>query len=166
VTSTPQNKRPAGLFGAYIVAVPELHIAVFSFLLNFVWEMLQVPFFTGMTTIPHWQGVKECTFATGGDVLISLICFWFVATIVRSRQWLHICSWKHIGLFLLPGLIITVGLEFLATNVLGRWTYAENMPVLPLLGTGLIPLLQWIVIPFLLLWLARLQTLGWQMFHP
>ena len=39
----------------------------------------------------------------------------------------------------------------------GRWEYAEAMPRLPLLGTGLAPLLQWLLIPPLVIWLVRRQ---------
>ncbi|WP_205527550.1 hypothetical protein [Halomonas sp. JS92-SW72] len=34
------------------------------------------------------------------------------------------------------------------------------MPTLPLLGTGLAPLLQWLLLPPLIVWLARRQLLG------
>ena len=146
-----------------VKALPELHIMLFSFLLNFVWEMLQVPFFDGMTTMPHWQGVKECTVATAGDILISLVCFWIVAGSVRSRNWIQEPSSKQTGLFIVSGLAITIGFEFLATGVLGRWEYSETMPTLPILGTGLVPLLQWIVLPLLLVWLVRRQIKGIQM---
>jgi len=30
------------------LGVPEINIVIFGFLLNFVWEMLQVPLFEGM----------------------------------------------------------------------------------------------------------------------
>ncbi len=143
--------------------LPEIHVLLFSFLLNFVWEMLQVPFFEGMATMPHWQGVKECTFATAGDVLISLVCFWIVAGSVRSRNWIQAPSKRQIGLFVVLGLVFTIGFEFLATGVLGRWEYTEAMPKLPVFGTGLIPVLQWIVIPLLLVWFVRCQLRGIQM---
>jgi len=35
---TPNNKNK-------ILNAPELHIAIFAFLLNFVWELLQMPLF-------------------------------------------------------------------------------------------------------------------------
>ena len=47
---------------------PELPVAMFSFLLHFVWEFLQVPTYAGMAEMAHWQGIKLCTSATIGDV--------------------------------------------------------------------------------------------------
>ena len=54
---------------------------------------------------------------------------------------------------LLAGLV----LEPLATGPLGRWAYAEGMPVVPLLGVGLSPALQWILLPPLVAWFVRRQ---------
>jgi len=36
-----------------------------------------------------------------------------------------------------------------------RWTYSDLMPLVPPFGTGLLPLLQWIVVPLLVLSLTR-----------
>jgi hypothetical protein len=40
-------------------------------------------------------------------------------------------------------------IRHLTTNTVVRrsWTYAERMPTLPLFGTGLAPLMQWITVP-------------------
>lgn len=44
-----------------------------------------------------------------------------------------------------------------ATVIAERWTYAEHMPVLPVLGTGLLPLMQWLILPPLIVWLVYRQ---------
>jgi len=36
-----------------------------------------------------------------------------------------------------------------------NWAYSEFMPTLPVTGTGLSPLAQWIVIPLIAFWWAR-----------
>jgi hypothetical protein len=51
----------------------------------------------------------------------------------------------------------TIFSEWLNTSVRGSWTYSELMPVVPLIGTGIAPLLQWLVIPPLALWCAMGQ---------
>lgn len=53
------------------------------------------------------------------------------------------------------GIAITVVMEHLAIEILDRWSYAEGAPALPLLGTGLAPLLQWLLLPPLALSLTR-----------
>ena len=56
---------------------------------------------------------------------------------------------------ILIGLGYTVFSEWLNTEIRRSWAYAELMPVLPFLGTGLSPLAQWIVIPSAAFWWAR-----------
>jgi len=61
------------------------------------------------------------------------------------------------SVFILVGVVITVIIEALATGPLNRWTYAESMPTIPALGTGLVPLLMWFLVPPLAIWFARRQ---------
>ncbi len=137
--------------------VPELNVAFFSFLLNFVWEFFQVPFFRGMAAAPHWEAAQVCIQATLGDAGISLVAFWAVALTARSRGWaLHPTARQFLG-FVAVGVVITIAFEWLAVEVLDRWSYAESMPTLPLLGTGVLPILQWIVLPPVVVWLVRRQ---------
>jgi len=52
------------------------------------------------------------------------------------------------------GLGYTVYSEWLNVAVRQSWAYSPWMPRVPPLGTGLAPLLQWIVIPALAFWFA------------
>ena len=139
---------------------PEFSVVVFSFLLNLVWEYWQVPFFRGMANESHWIGVKTCTQATVGDAGISLAAFWITALLARSRSWIMRPSRSDIAIFIGVGLVATIVFETLATAVLERWAYSDTMPRLPIVGTGLLPLLQWLVIPPLVLWFVRRQIGG------
>jgi hypothetical protein len=44
--------------------------------------------------------------------------------------------------------------EWLNTEIRGSWAYTLAMPTLPVVGTGLAPLAQWIVIPLGAFWWA------------
>lgn len=140
-----------------VLDLPELNVAIFAFLLNLVWELWQVPLFREMRTAPHWQGVKTCTAATLGDVLIALVAFWVVAAVTGSRGWVLDPSVGEVWAFIAVGVAITVAGEWLSTDVLHRWTYTSSMPRVPVLGTGLVPVLQWVVVPPLILWLVHRQ---------
>jgi hypothetical protein len=142
------------------LAIPEFNVALFAFLLNYPWEFLQVPYFVAMPEMAHWDAVIFCTRATMGDVLIALVAFWVVAMFRRQRSWLLRPDARAIFAFIATGIVITVGLEWHATELQQRWQYAERMPTLPLVGTGLTPLLQWLVLPPIIVWLARRQMLG------
>jgi hypothetical protein len=136
---------------------PELNVALFAFLLNYPWEFLQVPFFEGMAAAPHWDAVRFCTRATLGDAAIALIAFWAVAAWTHSRDWILEPTTKQVLGFIAVGVAITLAFEWLATEVLGRWAYADAMPTIPLLGTGILPLVQWIVLPPIIVWFVRRQ---------
>lgn len=105
----------------------------------------------------HFDIVRNCTLATAGDVVIMLIAFWAVAALSKSRHWLRYPSRSQMSVFILVGVVITVVIEALATGPLNLWTYAESMPIIPILDAGLIPFLMWILVPPLTVWFARRQ---------
>lgn len=155
MTAAVKHSAVADLADRSLWRVPEVGVAFLSFILHFVWEFLQVPAFEGMMTTPHWQGIKICTSATAGDVGIALTAFWITAAASRSRHWIAAPRLWQTGMFVLAGVLITVGFEYHATEIASRWTYSDLMPLVPPLGTGLLPLLQWIVVPLLVLSLTR-----------
>lgn len=136
---------------------PEFNVLFFSFLLNLAWEFWQVPFFRGIAEQPHWLGVKICTRATFGDAGIALAAFWITAAFAGHRRWIARPRKVDITIYMGAGLMATIAFEALATSALGRWTYGEAMPRLPVLGTGLLPLLQWLALPPLVIWIVRRQ---------
>lgn len=140
--------------------LPELNVAVFAFLLNYPWEFLQVPFFAGMSEAAHWDSIAFCSRAALGDAGIALAAFRTVAAMSRRRRWIVNPGVREGAWFVSVGLVITVVFEWMAIEVWGRWEYTPAMPTLPVLGTGALPLLQWIVLPPMLIWIVRRQILG------
>ncbi|WP_246660504.1 hypothetical protein [Nitratireductor sp. XY-223] len=127
-------------------------MAVFSFLLHFVWEYLQAPTYAGMIELNHWDGIKLCTSATFGDVGFALTAFWATSAAARTRYWfVKPAAWQML-LYIAIGIGLTMGFEYYYTNISLRWTYSDLMPRVPPFGTGLSPLLQWLIIPPLVLW--------------
>jgi hypothetical protein len=139
---------------------PELPVAVFGFLLNFVWEMWAVSFYAAIGEMRHADAIWVCTRAALGDVVIVLLAFWGASVAAGSRKWILKPGCLTFVIYLGIGVSITLLMEFLATEVWGRWRYAEGAPVLPLLGTGLAPLMQWLLLPVLVLGLARYHLIG------
>lgn len=140
-----------------ILALPELNVVIFAFLLNFVWEFWQVPFYRDMPSGPHWQATRICTLAAVGDAAIMLASFCIVAAFAGTRTWVLAPSAAQVSVFTMTGIVITVIIERAATEQLHLWAYADRMPVLPLLGTGLLPLLQWVILPPLVVWFVQRQ---------
>ncbi len=55
---------------------------------------------------------------------------------------------------LTAGLVLAVLVEWVAVQSLGRWHYTENMPKLPGLDIGLVPIAQMLVLPPLIFRIA------------
>jgi len=81
--------------------------------------------------------------------------YWSVVFATRTRGWVFHLTIYRLSVFILVGILLTIMLEAVSVNLLGRWDYKELMPTLPVLGTGLAPLLQWLVIPLLVLLFVR-----------
>jgi hypothetical protein len=145
------------LNGRAFFDLPEFNVVIFGFLLSLPWEMLQAPFYAGMTTAPHWPAVKFCTLAAIGDAFIMLIAFWSVALGAQSRRWMVAPTRSQVLVFLALGLAATLSIEHIATNAPWGWRYSPLMPVEPLLGIALEPVLMWVALPLLLLWFVKRQ---------
>jgi hypothetical protein len=131
--------------------------AGFSFLLHFVWEMLQAPLYSSARDLPHVQGIWICTRAAIGDVGIALSAYACAAAAQRTSLWVMRPRPEGWSAYLVFGLLVTVAFEHLGTGALQRWAYGGAMPTLPVLGTGLAPVLQWLLVPPLAAWLTARQ---------
>lgn len=148
---------PARQRRASLLEAPETAIFIFAFLLNFVWEFMQVPLYEGMPSMKHWHGIETCAVASVGDGLLMLVAFWVTASLWRTREWVLRPSVSQLIVFSAVGVGITIIAQHLATTKgwSWGWAYAESMPVIPIIGTGLSPRLQWIVLPPLTVWFVR-----------
>ena len=140
--------------------LPELPFVLFALLLHFVWEMLQAPLWVGMANLAHAEGVRVCAIAALGDVVIALVAYWSATLYARSRLWLLDPPRATWAVYIVVGLVLTVAYEYAATGAFARWEYAASQPRLPVLGTGLAPVLQWLLLPPLTVWLTRIHVLG------
>lgn len=138
---------------------PEVDVLILSFPMHFTWEFLQAPLFKNMEPLSHFEGILVCLQATLGDMALVLVAFWTTCLVTGTRHWPVRAGARAIAVWLGTGLFLTVTIEFLSTEILGRWTYAADMPRLPLLGTGLGPIGQWIVVPMIVFWyMCRLSS--------
>ena len=122
---------------------------VFSLMLHLVWEIVQLPLYTLWRT----GSLRELSFAvlhcTTGDLMIAGLSLLLAIVVVGDLRW-PISSARSVWLLtLLLGAGYTIYSEWLNVNVRGSWAYSDLMPTLPVLGTGLAPLLQWLVVPTL-----------------
>jgi len=106
--------------------------------------------------------VVHCTL---GDVLIGASALLVALILLRAGG---LASWPWRRLAALLGAGYTVFSEWMNTAILGSWAYAASMPRIELgaVTIGLSPLLQWLVLPPLALYLMRLHAAGrWSPFR-
>lgn len=111
-----------------------------SFAVNWPWEMLQMPAYTDMSQQPWQHTVLRCTVASIGDGAITLMAFGvgaLISPVVRARS----TGSKTYVLLASIGAVFAIVIEHVALHA-EEWSYNEQMPIVPLLGVGLYPLLQ------------------------
>lgn len=131
------------------------HYLLWTVAAHLVWEVVQLPLYTLWTeaSLPYITfAVFHCT---GGDVLIAGAALSIALVVAGRNDWPQAEFARVSVLATAIGAGYTVYSEWLNTGVRAAWTYADAMPVLPGLGTGLAPLAQWLVLPPLGLWLCR-----------
>ena len=127
--------------------------------LNLVWEALQIPLYTIWTEASADSIALAIFHCTLGDVLIGTASLVLALIFLREGRIVH-WRWRLIVvLMLLLGPSYTIFSEWLNTTLF-RWSYSELMPTLNIAGfrLGVSPLLQWLILPPLALYLARRKS--------
>lgn len=129
-----------------------------AFLLNFVWEVTQMPFFAvggqgqivdfGLFLKTHW-------IASLKDAAMVIVLYFLTAVVVRNMQWGRHMGRRGLIPFLIAGFLWAVAVEYYQVQIAHSWSYNATMPLLPFLGVGLWPVLQLIVLPPLAVFLSR-----------
>ncbi len=125
-----------------------------SLLGHAVWEVLQLPLFTLWFEAP----AKQIAFATlhclGGDLAIGTSALMGALLLAGRPFWPEEGTRAVAGWAWAFGLAYTAWSEYSNAIVRRTWTYADAMPLVPGLGIGLTPVLQWALIPALALFAA------------
>jgi len=122
---------------------------------NLLWEAAQIPLYTIWRDGSPGQIAFAVIHCSGGDLLIASAALLGALILLGGRQWPR-RRFGVVGVIAVGGgLAYTVFSEWLNTDIRGSWTYSAWMPKLPVIGTGLAPLGQWMVVPPLALLWAR-----------
>ncbi|UCF96547.1 MAG: hypothetical protein JSV89_15400 [Spirochaetaceae bacterium] len=118
-----------------------------AFIINYVWEMLQMPFYERMSFADP-ASYLQCVQASFGDANIIIAIFGLGLFMFRNWEWPKpLTLWKLAYLAVIGG-SIAVSIELFALKA-GKWRYSSLMPLLPLVRVGLIPFLQLLILPYL-----------------
>jgi hypothetical protein len=126
---------------------------------HLTWETLQLPLYTIWSSASPGEIAFAIMHCTAGDMLIAMATLMASLVVMGHPDWPLIGRRSVAALTVMGGLAYTIFSEWLNTGVREAWAYSDLMPTLPLIGTGLSPLMQWVVVPTAALALAgRLAT--------
>lgn len=118
---------------------------VLAVLFNYPWELAQAPLYVGMNSFSTtWW---HCFVASVGDGFLVLLIFATGWVVLRRQTWFVQPEVRGYFLMLVAGLVIGASVEWAAVQVAGRWAYTAQMPLVPGLGVGIVPILQMLVLP-------------------
>ena len=120
-------------------------LVVVAVLVNYPWERLQSPLYVhpGRAGIPWWL----CLAASLADGLFVVAIFGVGWIALGRRRWFEQPGIEGYIVMLISGVAISVGVEWTTVHVLRWWTYGEQMPLVPIVNIGLVPLTQMLVLP-------------------
>lgn len=127
--------------------------AILALGLHLLWEIGQLPFYTVWEEANAWRIALYVTHCVLGDVTIATLTYLAVALAWRQVDWPRQRPWVGGTMLVALGFGYTVFSEWYNVYRVGAWAYAESMP--RILGIGLTPLLQWLVVPVAMLMLVR-----------
>lgn len=130
-----------------------LLVSIFSFVLQFMWELAQcIPFFVHLAEAPTIRGMVR---AALGDVLLTLLAFGVTWILSKDKNWiLKPWSWKiWVGL-IGSAVVLSMSVELFALKM-KHWKYTEINPTLPYLDVSIVPIAQLIILFPLSFWLTK-----------
>lgn len=125
-------------------------------LLNYPWEIAQAPLYIGMSEFP--MILWHCLRAALGDGVLVVLVFALGAAALRRTDWYRAPGAQGYAVMLGAGLLIGIAVEWVGLHALQRWSYAAGMPVIPVLGVGVAPVAQMLLLPPLVFWLVAKRS--------
>jgi len=127
--------------------------------LNAAWELAQLPLYTLWVDESRSAIAFALIHCTFGDLLIGVCSFilaWSTTRLFAPANSARFYLFPIV--FVAIGMGYTVFSEWLNVQVRRSWAYSDYMPTIPPLGTGLSPLLQWLIVPVVTFYLTRARA--------
>jgi len=124
-----------------------MRIVIISFLLNSIWELAHSPLY--QLHQYDFQHVSICFLASLADTIFVLLIIFLFGLVFKNVFWVnHLTVSRIIVLAIVGAIGATIG-EMWHTSK-GDWVYANYMPLIPWLGVGVSPVLQFTILPLII----------------
>lgn len=126
-------------------------ITILAFLLNFVWELIQIPLYRNSSY--DTNHILFCALASVADTIMVLLIYSGLAAIFKDLFWVN-----HLRLIRIVIVVLIGGTGAVLSEMRhlssGSWAYDDSMPVIPVFNVGIAPLLQFMILPVLIYFLS------------
>ena len=116
-----------------------------AFALNLAWEVAQVRLYTLWSEVDGPGIALALLHCSVGDVLIALAMYALAGIVLWRADWPASRPWIGGAIVVVGSLSFTAWSEWYNVYRVGSWAYAAGMPTF--FGIGLSPLLQWLILP-------------------
>jgi len=124
-----------------------LGIATVAFALNLIWELAQGPLYEGFEY--NRQHITFCALASIADMLMVLVLFFGFGLIYSNVFWIKRLTTDKITVLVIVGTLGAIAAEKWHTAK-GDWAYSDAMPILPWAEVGIVPVLQFALLPLVI----------------
>lgn len=100
-----------------------------------------MPAYAEMADKSWRETALSCVAASVGDAGLTLVIYALGALVKRNSHWIMAGDWKNYVIAALIAASCAAIIELVALSI-GQWTYMDQMPLLPVLRIGLVPVLQ------------------------
>jgi len=126
---------------------------ILALLINGIWELGHLPMYTLWTDPDAWRIATYVGHCLIGDGLIAGAIYLAIAVLLHNGNWPYHQPWLGGALFITLAVSYTAYSEWRNVYVHELWAYAPSMPLIA--GIGLTPLLQWTLVPALMVTVHR-----------
>ena len=126
--------------------------------LHLVWETGQLPFYALWEEGEIWRIALYVMHCVLGDVMIATLTYLAVALAWRQLNWPRQRPWAGGMMLITMGMGYAVFSEWYNVYRIESWAYSDAMPLV--FGIGITPLMQWLVVPGVMLVLIKRTRIG------
>ena len=116
-----------------------------AFVLNLTWEIAHVRLYTIWAAADGMSVAWALLHCSLGDVVIALAMFALAGIVLWRADWPASRPWTGGVIVVIGAMAFTAWSEWYNVYRAGNWGYTASMPMI--FGIGLSPLLQWLILP-------------------
>lgn len=126
--------------------------AILAFVLNLIWEEAHGLLYEGFQY--DFGHIAFCALASVADMFMVLILLFAFGLIYKTVFWIVPVRFNRSLVLILVGGVGAILAEMWHTWR-GDWSYADTMPMLPLVEVGVSPVLQFSILPWIIFVISR-----------